>query len=654
MNELEKILARIAEEGGRLERAARIVPVLLNETRAEGEDAEYRFELSFSSETDAVQRWFGTEILGHQPGEVRMDRIKSGNHPFLLLHDQTKQLGVIESAKLENGRGTAVVRFGRSELAQEIRQDVIDGIRTNVSVGYRVHEMVLIRESDEGDAYRVTDWEPYEISIVPVPADINVGIGRSETEPFPKKTSKKERIIMDPEKLKKLARELGLSEDASLDSVLAAKEKRDREDGERKAKVTMDAELARQNAIREFAAAHRERVADVDARAEAAVAARTDAKDFQMEILRLYSEGKVSVKSAKSVGSDERKMFDNFSLRKFLLAALMGERLDGAEAEVQQEGQKEANARGLEVGPGYLPASAIGVIAARAGQNATTNADGKFLIATENIGLIGALKPRLWMTKLGVTMLSGLVNNITLPTVEDEKEAQDRTEVQALDVTDVVFGQRTLSPTRVGAHAEFSLQLLRQSSPQIDGVLANIILSRIARRYNQRGIDFLLALVGTSPIVTNGAPLSHAIMRSFITAIAKDNADEAPGKYLINPDIEGLLATTKVDAGSGLFLFTEKENGEGRILNRESLTTSLVPADLGDADDLSAILYGNFSKLWMGDWGGVDIVRDIYTKAKTGQIVITANSFIGFAAENPKYFAIAKDVDPTAIADDGE
>ena len=116
--------------------------------------------------------------MGHNADEVRLDWLASGNAPLLLQHNHNQQIGVIERASLEGSRGTAVVRFGNSALAQEVREDVDAGIRTNVSVGYRVHDMVLERETDGKESYRMTDWEPYEVSIVSVPADQSVGTNR--------------------------------------------------------------------------------------------------------------------------------------------------------------------------------------------------------------------------------------------------------------------------------------------------------------------------------------------------------------------------------------------------------------------------------------------------------------------------------------------
>lgn len=138
-------------------------------------------ELSFSSETP-YERWWGTEILDHTKKSIRLDRLKSGG-PLLVDHDTTDIVGVIESVRVDSDLiGRAVVRFGKSVRAEEVFQDVQDGIRRNVSVGYMIHEAQLVETKDGVDTYRVTDWEPLEISLVSVPADATVGVGRSAEE----------------------------------------------------------------------------------------------------------------------------------------------------------------------------------------------------------------------------------------------------------------------------------------------------------------------------------------------------------------------------------------------------------------------------------------------------------------------------------------
>ena len=139
-------------------------------------------ELSFSSE-QPVERFFGSEILDHADGSCDLRRLKNGG-ALLLEHDPEDQIGVIESAEIRDKRGFATVRFGKSELAEEIFQDVVDGIRTKVSVGYRLCDMKTVEMTEVNglDTYRFKSWEPYEISIVAIPADDSVGVGRSEQQ----------------------------------------------------------------------------------------------------------------------------------------------------------------------------------------------------------------------------------------------------------------------------------------------------------------------------------------------------------------------------------------------------------------------------------------------------------------------------------------
>ena len=88
-----------------------------------------------------------------------MSFIASGNAPLLTGHNHNDQIGIIEKAWLQDGTGRARVRFGKSDRASEFFQDVQDGIRKNVSVGYYIQEMKLLEESDKGpDKYLVTKW----------------------------------------------------------------------------------------------------------------------------------------------------------------------------------------------------------------------------------------------------------------------------------------------------------------------------------------------------------------------------------------------------------------------------------------------------------------------------------------------------------------
>ncbi|WP_343794982.1 hypothetical protein, partial [Sphingomonas trueperi] len=135
-------------------------------------------EVAVSSEYP-FRRWFGMEILDHAPESVDLTRLKNGA-PLLDQHGEYRQIGVVEDAWLDGDRKLrARVRFSRRAEAEVVGQDVVDGIRRHISTRYLIHEMVLESERDGVDTYRVTKWEPFEVSSVSIPVDPTVGVGRS-------------------------------------------------------------------------------------------------------------------------------------------------------------------------------------------------------------------------------------------------------------------------------------------------------------------------------------------------------------------------------------------------------------------------------------------------------------------------------------------
>lgn len=151
---------QINKRDGGVFRQAEVARVIDEESRT--------VELAFSSEAE-VERWFGVEVLSHADGAMRTERLENGA-AVLWNHDWDDQVGVVESIEIgDDRRGRAVVRFGKSARASEMFQDVLDGIIRHVSVGYRVHAVEVEQRKGMPDLVTVTDWEPYEISLVSVP-----------------------------------------------------------------------------------------------------------------------------------------------------------------------------------------------------------------------------------------------------------------------------------------------------------------------------------------------------------------------------------------------------------------------------------------------------------------------------------------------------
>ena len=159
-----------------------------------------RVRIGVSSETP-VERSFGKEVLSHNAEDIDMSFMASGTAPLLDSHDMERQIGVIEEFKLDETakRTIAVVRFGKSDLAEQVYRDVLDGIKRNISVGYSITKMERATNDIIGDHYRAS-WKALEASVVAIPADQDfqkVGVGRSEDK---QKTQTTKVKIMENEK----------------------------------------------------------------------------------------------------------------------------------------------------------------------------------------------------------------------------------------------------------------------------------------------------------------------------------------------------------------------------------------------------------------------------------------------------------------------
>lgn len=168
-------------------------------------------ELSFSSETP-YGRWFGDEILCHDEECINLERFNNGLGTALFNHDRDAVVGHVEKVWIEDNRGKALVRFDEDEQSETIFQKVQSGTLQGVSVGYSIKRYEVLDEKDSvssngrfkgPDTYVITDWEPLEISIVSVPADPTVGVGRSAEEIHTSIDTQEEEKSMDEKEILK-------------------------------------------------------------------------------------------------------------------------------------------------------------------------------------------------------------------------------------------------------------------------------------------------------------------------------------------------------------------------------------------------------------------------------------------------------------------
>ena len=154
----------------------------------EGEGNERKFTISYSSE-EPYERWWGTEILSHTEGAMDLTRLNSIGC-VLYNHNRDKVIGKVLRAWVENGRGNAEIEFDEDAESDVIYQKVKSGTLKGVSVGYMVSNWETVAANKKSSDGRFTGpcdiatrWEPFEVSIVSIPADPTVGVGRSHEEP---------------------------------------------------------------------------------------------------------------------------------------------------------------------------------------------------------------------------------------------------------------------------------------------------------------------------------------------------------------------------------------------------------------------------------------------------------------------------------------
>lgn len=142
-----------------------------------------KFELSFSSE-EPYSRFFGNEILDHSDDAVNLKRLNEIG-VVLFNHNRDQVIAKINKAWIGDNRGCAEIEFDDDDFSNTILQKVKSGTLKGVSVGYKIEQIEEVSASKtssdgrfKGPCYIARKWTPFEISIVTVPADETVGVGR--------------------------------------------------------------------------------------------------------------------------------------------------------------------------------------------------------------------------------------------------------------------------------------------------------------------------------------------------------------------------------------------------------------------------------------------------------------------------------------------
>lgn len=551
---------------------------------------------SFSSEMP-VDRAMGDEVLDHSDNAVRLDRLNDGA-PLLFNHDMNQLVGVVEKAYVKDKRGYAEARYSSSAFAQQIKEDVRNGIIRNVSVGYRIIRMGD-HSKKRSDEYRVAEWEPLELSLVTIPADPTVGVGRSLVDNEPSITTHMEEP-MDYQPSLQLHESAIADERTRIRTITALGSKFSRP------------ELADQ-------------LIDSGKTVEEARAAFLDVLQASGQVERPVQN------DSSSIDLNKREQRDYSVVRAIRACVNNSWNEAGLEREVSDTLAKQI---GRETQGFFIPHNIP--ISTRTTQTVGSYSTGGALVA-ENLlpaSFIDLLRNTAIITQLGPTVLTGLTGNVSIPRQKSASTMYWVAEDAAVTQSGTTYDNMTLMPKQAGVLSRITRLAMQQTSPDIEQLVRNDIAQQLAL-----GID--LAVINGSG--SNGQPLG--ILQTTLASSAQTitltsntfanldkliemetqvdilNALNGSLYYLTNARVIGFLKTLKASssgAADRLPLWTNNlldPAGRGilpAINGYPIVRSNQVPNAFGGVANRNCIIFGNFADVVMAMWGGTEILPNPY------------------------------------------
>lgn len=649
------------ERGGVIHRAAEVVNI----------DEENRtVELAFSSEAPVV-RWWGEETLSHDPSHIRIGRLNDGG-ALLWNHDWDDQRGVVESARIDADRkGRAVVRFSTSEDGEELWQDVKNKIKRHVSVGYFIHAMQLVEVVDGLDRWLITDWEPYEISIVSVPADVTVGVGRSAAE------------IAEVERNAKAAETGTLSNtpdnpETRTQKTMFEKITRNAAGDLVRAKVDAEGNIvevletierageAQRQATAQGQAAERTRVNDIAALAErfkrgvpngaelaaAAIKEGRSVAEFQQQLLDAVDKRMATPledqPGSADIGLSEHEV-GQFSLMRVARALAEPGNRSLREAAAMEFRASEAAAQtyGKDgsrfVVPNEVLRRAVGGDFSRAAlsTNANANGNGGLLVDTTLAtgSFIGLLRNRAVLLRNART-LGGLVGNVDIPKQTGGASGFWVGEGDNAQETGIELGMVSLKPKTVAAYSDVTRRLLKQSSMDAEAMLRDDLAIALALNIDKAGFygsgseyqpRGLANYDGLNAVALAGDYPTYAECVDMETAISLDNADVESMRFVGNASLRGTAKKTLKFAAAGSATVWEPGN-----------TMNGYGVDITNQVNAGDTFFGNWNDLVVGMWGGLELSVDTAALALSGGVRLIVFQDVDFVLRRVESFCIGR------------
>jgi HK97 family phage major capsid protein/HK97 family phage prohead protease len=602
-----------------------VVEVLSLKSAKDGEDQVLEF--SFSSEVP-YRRWYGFEIISHENDAINMERLAAGA-PLLFNHDWDKHIGIVEKAWIgDDRRGHCQVRFSKNSFAQEKLQDAKDGILKGVSFGYMINEMKLTKESDEGDEYTVSKCTPYEISLVTVPADFSVGVGRSEDEKgeMISIVTKKSEPVTEPI-IEPVQENIQTPNPAVRTAFQGGKMEPEQAKSAEKLRIQTIRALGEKFNKPELAASLIDGDKTID-----------EARSLFLEQIGMTQKSANGTEAEIGLSEKEKNKF-SFVRAIFALANPRDARAQEAAKFELECSTAAAMKAGKEARGIMIPLEMLRHVR---DLSVGTSTAGGHTVATElQAGsFIDILRKKMVLMRAGAQFLSGLQGNIAIPRQTGAATSYWVGEGSAPTESQQVFDQVTMSPKTIGAFTDFSRKLILQSSLDVESMVKNDLASVLALGIDLAGLygsgssnqpTGLVGVSGLNIVDLAAATPTFAEMVAMETAIASDNADVENMKYLLNAAGRGALKGKEKSSGYPQYVF---ENGQ--INGYGSEVSNQIAA--GD------FFFGNWADLMIGMWSGLDLTVDPYAAATSGTVRVIALQDVDVAARHGESFCRAYEV----------
>lgn len=600
-----------------------------------------------------IQRWYGQEILSHKPGAMVMGE-RQKTLPLLFNHNRDKLLGVVEKLDQDEHRTYATVRFSSSEEGQKAKAMVDERVLVNCSFQYEILDYDMVRGEDPDDDQLIaTSWEIYEVSLVTIPADSNVGVYRD----FETNLKENKMAIRGQENSENKVNDSEQQERENVREAAIAEARR----------VEVEREKVRQD--------ERQRIENIyslcrqfnieDSERENMIRSNESIENIRSHVLDLLGKRSVSPVGVASRGISEdigltAAERSNFNLVRALNAALTGDwSKAGFEREVSQTLAKRS---GRETTGFFMPSDVTMQRDTTPGYFVGQPTQGGNLVATDlrSGSFIDLLRAKAMVTRMGATVISGLVGNVEIPRQTGASTTYWLAEDTAPTESNATFDKVSLKPKTIGALSSVSRNLLLQSSMNVEAFVRNELAVSLAL-----GID-LAALCGTgtnnqptgianmSGICTveggtNGGSLTFDKLIDMETQVATANADVTNMYYLCNAATIGFLKKIKNTSGDYIWKpITEAvRNGfpgevNGYAVGRSNQVRSGL--EKGTSNNCHEIYFGNWADLLIGEWGFLEIDVNRYGDAwKSGGVEIRALQTIDIAVRHPKSFCLFSD-----------